>query len=306
MQDWNSRCTAWSLLGLALLAAAGCRGPAVKTARVEVGPESVGPTYRLTGVILGKSEKLQEITVHQKAIRDFEPEMNAVYKISDASLFDRLEPGAQIKGKVVPSADGIVNGLVNVAINFQPGSKAVREALPPHRLLIGEEVPKIPMVNQDGRLVDFAQYRGKALLITFIDSKCTDDCPILTHRFERINALLSANKKAYGESHLISISLDPASDTPLVLRKYGLPYLGGRAIGFSHWEFTEVSPANLKRLASAFGVFFRENRGDIDHSLQTALIGADGKLIQIWGGDQWNPEILVRAVETATQHPGSA
>lgn len=306
MQRWSTRRAARAILGVALITVVGCRDSTVRTGRVDIGPESVGPTFRLKGVVLGKSFKMREITVHQNAIRDFEPEMNAVYKIGDRGLFNRLESGVEISGKVVPSADGIVNGLEEVAINSQPKSGTAADSLPPHRLLIGEEVPEIPMVDQDGRTVEFARYRGKALLITFIDSKCTDDCPVLTQRFGRVNRLLSADKKAYAASHLVSISIDPASDTPSVLRKYGLAYLGGKPAGFSHWEFADVGPSKLKRLATAFGLVYRENRGDIEHNMETALIGADGKLIQVWSGDQWAPEVLARAVETAAQQAGKS
>jgi protein SCO1/2 len=294
-----------SLLGVALGAAVGCHETPVKAGRIDVGPESVGPTYRLRGVVLGKSSKMQEITVHQQVIRDFEPAMNEVYRIGDTRLFNRLNPGDQISGKVIPSSDGIVNGLEDVAIISRPG-EAVETMLPPHRLLLGEDVPQIPMVDQDGRTVEFASYSGKTILITFIDSKCTDDCPILSRRFERINSLLAADGKAYAVSHLISISIDPAADTPPVLRKYGLSYLDGKASGFSHWEFTDATPANLKRLATAFGVVYRENHGDIDHNMQTALIGPDGKLVQVWGGDEWNPSELAKAVEKVALHAGSA
>jgi protein SCO1 len=305
MQWWMTRRAGMSVLGLALAAAVGCHGRSVSAGQVDAGPESVGPIYRLNGVVLGESSKLQEITVHQNVIRDFEPAMNAVYKIGNSAVFSRLKPGDEISGRVVPSADSIVYGLQDVAITSQPRSSAVGNTLPAHRLLIGEQVPEIPMVNQDGRTVDFAKYRGKALLITFIDSKCTDDCPILTRRFARINALLAADQKAYAATHLISISIDPASDTPPVLRKYGLSYLGGVGAGFSHWEFADVTPANLKRLAAAFGVVYMENHGDIDHTMQTALVGADGTLIRIWGGDQWNPTLLAKAVKGAAQQSGN-
>jgi protein SCO1 len=298
----------WGLgaLSVAVLAAAGCHGTAVKSGSVNAGPENVGPTYRLAGVVLGKSGELKEITVHQGMIRDFEPAMNAVYKIGDAGTFNKLEPGDEITGRVIPSEDEVVNGLEDVAIASQPRAGTKDDALPPHRLLIGEEVPQIPMVDQDGQRIELGKYRGKALLITFIDSKCTDDCPIIMKRFERVNELLAGDGTAYAASHLISISIDPASDTPPVLRKYGLGYLDGKAAGFSHWEFADLTPANLERLATAFGVVYMEEHGDIDHTMQTALIGEHGRLVKIWGGDQWDPKVLAKAVESATANTGRA
>jgi protein SCO1/2 len=272
-------------LGAALMAAVGCHGRSTSPGHELGGPAISGPAHRLEGVVLGKSAQLKEITVHQGVIPNFEPAMNAVYKVSDAGLLGRLEPGDEITGKVIPSETDVVYSLEDVAITSQPRAGTSEEALPPHRLLTGEQAPEVSMVDQDGRKIEFGKYRGKALLITFIDSKCTDDCPILMKRFERVNTLLSADAEAYAASHLISISIDPASDTPPVLRKYGLGFLDGKAAGFSHWEFADATPANLKRLATAFGLVYMEDHGDIDHNMQTALIGPDGKLVQVWGGD---------------------
>lgn len=255
-----------------------------------------GTRYVVRGVVLGKSAVLQKITVHQEVIRNFAPEMNAVYKITDPAIFKRLQTGDEITGEVVLAPNSVNNRLEHVAITSGP--KAGK--LPPHQLLIGETVPEIPMVNQDGQKVDFGKYLGKAVLITFVDSKCTEDCPIITRRFAEINRLLAQNATAYARSKLITISIDPANDTPPVLRRYGLEYLHGKPAGFSHWEFVDLTPANLKRLATAFGVEYYATKDDISHTLVVALIGRDGRLIQMWGGDKWNPAVLASAVENAT------
>jgi protein SCO1/2 len=262
------------------------------------GPAIGGPARRLQAVVLGKSAQLKEVTVHQQVIPDFEPAMNAVYKINNAGIFKQLVPGDEITGNVIPSETEVVYNLKDISIASQPRNGISEDALPAHRLLTGEPVPEIPMTDQDGRKVELGTYRGKALLITFIDSKCTDDCPIIMKRFERVNTLLAADGRAYAASHLISISIDPAADTPPVLRKYGLGYLDGNAAGFSHWEFADLTPAKLQRLATAFGVVYMEEHGDIDHTMQTALIAPDGTLVRIWGGDAWNPTTLAKAVET--------
>jgi hypothetical protein len=90
------------MLGVALVAAVGCDGRATSAGHALGGPAISGPAHRLEGVVLGKSGELKEITVHQGAIPDFEPAMNAVYKISDAGIFGRLNPGDAITGNVIP------------------------------------------------------------------------------------------------------------------------------------------------------------------------------------------------------------
>jgi protein SCO1 len=285
-------CVGVAALGAAVMGIAGCHGNADAA--------GLGKSYPLRGEVLGKSAVVKEITVHQEAIPDFAPEMNAVYKVGNPAVLARLEPGDQITGKVIPQLNEVNYPLENVVVTSAPRGDVAADSLPPHQLLVGEEVPAVPMVDQDGRKIDLQTYKGKAVLITFIDSKCTEDCPIITKRFERINTLLSKDTKAYAVSHLISISIDPANDTPRVLRKYGLGYLNGDAAGFGHWGFADLTPENLRRLATAFGVVYAPSKdGDIDHTMETALIGPDGTLLQTWGGDRWDPGVVAKAVESA-------
>lgn len=210
-----------------------------------------------------------------------------------------LQPGDRIRADIVLPADGGARQLDDIAILSSPPSGDVLATLPPHPLLAGEAIPSIPMVNQDGKTVDLTDFRGKAVLITFVDTQCTDDCPIITRLFGRINQLLSRDPLAYARSQLITVSLDPSHDTPPVLRRYGLKYLRGQAAGFAHWQFVDLTPANLHRLAAGFGVTYARSHGDIVHSLDISLIGADNTLQQSWGGDAWDPAVIAKAVEKA-------
>ncbi len=54
-----------------------------------------------------------------------------------------------------------------------------------HTLSVGDMVPDIPMVNQDGKTIRFEQFKGKLVLLTFIYTRCPfpDYCPLLTRQF---------------------------------------------------------------------------------------------------------------------------
>ncbi len=294
----------WSaaLLSMVLVCAVGCKS----IARYAAQQTQAAGIYRMQGMVLGASAPTGQVTVQQKAIRGFMSATNAVYRVPDTQMLAELKPGVEIAGEVKEPPDGGEFELEHVTITAQPRGTISPSALPPHELLPGEEVPDIPLVDQNGQTVDFSRYRGKAILLTFIDSRCTDDCPILSKRFDRINTLLAANKNAYAESHLMSISIDPAYDTPQVLRRYGLGYLNGNTAGFSHWEFVRLTPTNLKHLATDFGVVYYQTKDDIDHTMVTALIAPDGTLLQTWGGDGWNPQAVAKAVAAAAVKTGSA
>ena len=284
------------LLGTVFLfAASGCsrHGAPVQGANASV------TRYPLRGIVLGKSDASQRITIREDAIRGFMPATNMVYPIPDKGLFQELQPGDVISGEVLVPANNNRFRLEGVKIVAESrGGSAVAE-LPPHRLLIGEQVPDIPMVNQNGKTVTLQQFKGKAVLITFIDSKCTDDCPIITGLFGKVKTLLQNVPGAYANSKLISVSIDPQYDTPPVLRAYGLKYLHGNAKGFAHWEFVDLPPVPLKHLATAFGVVYTPTKGDIVHTMQTALIAPDGTVAQVWPGDKWDPQVIAKAIEAA-------
>jgi len=166
-------------------------------------------------------------------------------------------------------------------------------------------------VNQDGKTTSLTDFRGKAVLITFVDTQCTDDCPIISHLFAEIDQQLAKHPKAYAGSDLITISIDPEHDTPPVLHAYGLKYMHGKASGFGHWQFVHMTPENLKRLATDFGVSYRKTKDDIEHTMDISLIGPDNTLQKSWSGDDWDPKLISRAVEAAvengqTQAPAAA
>lgn len=261
-------------------------------------------SYPLTGMVLAKSEVTHQVMIRQAAIPGYMPAADAAYTLKPSAIFDQLQPGDQIKADVIVPADGSYNHLTSIVVTSAPSKPMTLAELPPHPLLVGENVPTIAMTNQDNQPTALTDYRGKAVLITFVDSECTDDCPVITRMFAHIGQILSKNPEAYAKSHLITISIDPAHDTPAVLRRYGLKYLDGNANGFKHWEFVHMTPENLKRLATDFDVSYRPIKGDIEHTMDITLIGPNGEVVRSWSGDDWNAEKIAAFVAaSATNKP---
>jgi protein SCO1/2 len=278
--------------------AAGCSRT---TATASASTESM-QRHPMRGTIVGESESTRQITVRQEVVPDFMPAMDAVYTLGDDKALRTLQPGDQISATILSSSDDDATHLTNILVTAQPRNPLTESELPPHELLMGEPVPDVPMVNQAGKPVNIPQLHGKAVLLTFIDTRCTEDCPLITARFQKVDRLLRKDAQAWGASQLLSISIDPASDKPPVLRRYGLQYLDGDASGFTHWQFVVLTPANLKKLAKDFGVIYRPSGdGDIVHTMLTALIAPDGTVRQVWSGDDWNPQVVAQAIEISAK-----
>ena len=87
--------------------------------------------------------------------------------------------------------------------------------------------------------------------------------------------------------HLLTVSFDTEYDTPAVLREYASRYMA--PTDFGAWEFATGSSEEIKKITGYFGLIYRKESGQIEHSLVTALIGPDGRLKHIYRGNQWTP-----------------
>ena len=280
----------------------GCHKSSDGQAGVELHPVNTPvDRYRLRGLVLATSPATGEITVQHGDIPGFMPAMTMAYKLKDPSAIQKLKPGDEISADVLVHSDSDDYLLDTVVITSAARRGLVPAMLPPHQLMVGEAVPDLPLVNQDGKTIHLKDYRGKALLITFIYTRCPmpTACPLITSHFAKVNNDLARDSKAYDASHLISISLDPSYDKPPVLRLYGLAYLDDNAATFSHWEFADTTPADLKRLAEAFGLQYSQENNQITHTMATTLIGPDSKVEKTWAGSDWNPDDVANAVRSS-------
>jgi protein SCO1/2 len=146
-------------------------------------------------------------------------------------------------------------------------------------------------------MIHLEQFRGKELLITFIYTRCPlpNFCPRVTHNFAEINRQLAASTALYNKTHLLCVSFDPDNDTPPRLRAYGATYIGSDANdAFSHWDFAVPEKPVLQKMAEYFDVGITQSADNsITHTLSTTLIGADGKVVRFYPGNEWTVEQVV-------------
>jgi protein SCO1/2 len=167
----------------------------------------------------------------------------------------------------------------------------------------GDDVPDFHLINQNGKRVSLHDYRGQTLLLTLIYTRCPfpDFCPRVSHEFDAINRELRENPPRFGKTHLLSISFDPAHDTPKVLRDYGFSSAGSKDPAlFTHWEFASIPQTELPDFANYFSLTYKEEGGLITHSLSTAIIAPDGKIFKWYHGADWQASDLLEDVAAAS------
>jgi protein SCO1 len=250
--------------------------------------------YPLQGEVMGKDALNGEIIVKHGDIPGFMEAMTMPYRVKDPSVLREVQPGDKIAATVVVGSDRSDYWLENVRITDQSGRQQAKPSPTSRMLMPGERVPDVALINQDGRAIHLSDFAGKALLVTFIYTRCPmpNFCPRLSGEFAQIQNELKKNPGDYSKTQLLTITFDPKYDTPAILRKYGLTYLNNDASGFAHWEFAATTPADLARLAKAFGLEYEEQPNQILHSMNIVLIAPDGTVAKFWSTDWTGAELL--------------
>ena len=145
--------------------------------------------------------------------------------------------------------------------------------------------PGFTLTSQDGAPISLANLRGKVVAVTFIFTRCTATCPVLTPMMSLVQDRLGrdfGSKVAFA-----SITVDPEHDTPEMLKLYAQMYgadLGG-------WSFLTGAPPVIADLTRRYGVYAaKDANGDIQHSFLTSIVDQRGILRVQYLGVRFDPE----------------
>ena len=133
-------------------------------------------------------------------------------------------------------------------------------------------IPNFKLTNQDGRELTYnSEYRGSVLLVNFIFTTCPDVCPLLTKQMEKIQGRMQTASPII---RLISITVDPETDTPAVLKAYGEKY-GAR---FKGWSFLTGDLMQVyDTVVGGFKIAMDKTQLDPSKKPQPVTAGIDGK-----------------------------
>jgi len=249
--------------------------------------------YDLKGKVVAVNKSERTATIAHEDIKGYMPAMTMPFKIKNDADLEMLKPGDQVTGALV--VDDVESWVEITAIVEGPVTD-LQTVDVPGEPRPGTDVPDFGLVNQDGKRIHLAQYRGQALALTFIYTRCPmpDQCTLMSSNFAAIDQELQKQPDIYAKTHLLTISFDPEYDSPKVLRSYGASHTGRYTDEtFRHWEFAGGSADEVKGIAQYFGLrYFHDTESGQDqviHSLRTAVIGPDGKLFKLYRGNEWKP-----------------
>jgi len=270
--------------------------------------------YPFTGRVVLIDKANQSAIIDGDAIPGFMDAMAMDYKIKVAADFSQLAAGDSISAEVVVQGKDQDSTpdywLENVKVTGRAkpaGDKAGGPSAEMHVPSPGDDVPDFQFTNQAGKHVSLKQYRGQVLFITFIYTRCPfpDFCPRVGAQFAQLNQQLAGDAALARKTHLLCISFDPEHDTPKVLRDYGFSLAHSRQSAlFDRWEFVVPRTADLPQIASYFALTYKAENGSITHSLSTAVIGPDGKIVSWYHGGEWQVADLVKDAAGALRVQG--
>ncbi len=245
------------------------------------------------------------VTLDHAAVPGFMEAMTMSYKLKDSSIVSELHPGDLITAKILVEQDaaGFRNPQLENIVVVGQAKPDYAPKVQYHVPQKGDDVPDFKLLNQDGKRIDFGRFKGRVVLVTFIYTRCqlADFCPRMSMNFAEIDKALDADPALYAKTHLLSISFDPAYDTPAVLKKYGSAYTGRFAKEtFSHWDFAAPPAKEVPAITQFFNVGVTPGDAKtLTHSLSTVLIGKDGKVVAWYPTNEWKPADVVVAMRAA-------
>ena len=261
-------------------------------------PKINAKRYTVKGKVVALDKTEHTATVDHDEIVGYMGAMAMEFDVKDDVGFQKLEVGDQVTATlaVTDEDEWLENLIITKPPVPDPNAKAVEKSVEPSP---GAEIPDFGLLNQDGKRIHLSQYRGKALALTFIYTRCPDSnqCPLMSANFATIDQTLQKEPDIYKKTHLLSVSFDPDYDTPKVLRSYGAGQTNRLSNEtFEHWEFATGSQDEVKKITEYFGLnYFKDESGQakIIHSLRTAVIGPDGKLYKYYRRNEWKPEEII-------------
>ena len=157
----------------------------------------------------------------------------------------------------------------------------------------GLHAPDFSLRSFRGGLVRMRDLRGKAVLVTFLDTKCTDKCPIIATQIGSALPLLP--RAARREVVALAITVDPRADSPASVRRFLQSH---HALGM---DFLLGSVKKLRPVWRAFYVVAAADTGSANsHSADARIFDRRGLWVStLRPGVDLTPRNIVHDLVTA-------
>ena len=271
----------------------GCGAPEAKV-DAPAKPGEATKTYALTGEVREVDAEKGRVVIRHDEIPGYMPKMTMPFHVAkdaleDVHVDDKVSATLKVAGERFELEDFTVTEPAEppaLSLNLSGGEATLAPV--PMVLEPGEEVPDFAMTTQDGKPLKLSDLRGKVVVLTFIFTRCPrpDFCPRIDGKFAELARKIGSSAARVDQVRLLSVSFDPEHDTPEVLAAHAKL----RGAKPPLWEFAVSQHDELRKVAQRLGLMYGPTENEIIHSLSTAIIGSDGRLVLLETGSSWTPE----------------
>jgi protein SCO1/2 len=152
-------------------------------------------------------------------------------------------------------------------------------------------LPDVTLIDQHGAKVPLASLRGKPVLVGFIHTLCKGPCEMMTAKMHSVETSLKDRSRA--GLNIISITTDPADDTPAQLLKYSQ----SQGVTGDRWLFLTGSHDDIERVMHIYHVSHIDDDDAMMHVMKLFLVGPDGRLVGTYPGMDSNPKLIAADIE---------
>ena len=279
---------------------AGCVALALLSCGRSTNSDERADHYDTRGVVRGFSPDRSTIEIQHENIPDFMPSMTMPFVTRDPKQIADLRTGDAISFRMavtkkdiwIENVKHIRREDVNVA---EPKRTSPVSADRDARLTEGDKMPPFTLTNQNGERISLDTFHGNSLVLTFVFTRCPvpNFCPRMSNNFGELQETIKSSTGTLANARLLSVTLDPAYDTPKILSDYAAFHHADSKI----WSFATGDEKEIDSLTRAFSVYRQNEGGTISHGLATALINKEGRIDKIWRGNAWTPAEIIKEIQ---------
>jgi protein SCO1/2 len=267
--------------------------------------------YAVSGMVLKVDPARRTFVASIEKIPGFMEAMTMAFDVKDVEELAGLVPGAIVDFTLVVDKSSSYAEGIRIrryqSVEQDPLTarrlsllKQVSGAGASRPLKIGEAVPDFTLTDQKSRRMSLSEQRGKIVAINFMYTTCQlpDFCLRVVNHFRVLQKRFKAELGR--DLVLLTITFDPARDQPDVLNEYARQWNADPET----WRFLTGAVSEVQRVLALFGVAAFPDDGLMDHSLRTALVDRNGRLVANIEGNQYSSDQLVDLMKSVLQRGG--
>ena len=292
----------FALAALAAVFAACDNRPRIAAA--EPAPTNVAPrqVYQVNGTVIEVQAAEKTVEIQHEEIPGYMKAMTMPFEVKNTNELSSLGAGDKVTFQMIVLTNDAWIENIRVTEKSVKGApthgpfRVVREVEP---LKVGDALPEYHFTNELGQAVSTTQFKGKAVVISFLFTRCPYPtfCPLIAGNLAAAQRRLTALTNGPTNWQILALTIDPDHDTPAVLREYGQRF----SYDPKSWSFLTGDLVDITAFAEQFELtFWHENGNQLPtHNLRTIVVDANGKIQSIVAGNKWTVDELVTGVVKA-------